>query len=143
MLGANRTRIFILLHGASADLFLDTQICNGHTTASDSLWAGVPLITLKGAHFASRVASSLLTAIGLPELVSVSLDEYEALALRLARNPAELAAIRGRLAQNRLTAPLFDTPRFARNLEGAYKEMWRLYLAGEAPRMIEVVDAAP
>ncbi len=105
--------------------------------------AGVPLITLKGAHFASRLASSLLRAIGLPELVTASLDEYEALALRLARTPAELAAIRGRLAQNRLTAPLFDTPRFARNLEGAYKEMWRLYLAGEAPRMIEVVDAAP
>ena len=99
VLGANRTRIFILLHGASADLFLDTRICNGHTTASDSLWAGVPLITLKGAHFASRVASSLLTAIGLPELVTASLDEYEALALRLARNPAELAAIRRRLAR--------------------------------------------
>ncbi len=77
------------------------------------------------------------------DAIAASLDEYEALALRLARNPAELAAIRGRLAQNRLTAPLFDTPRFARNLEGAYKEMCRLYLAGEAPRMIVVVDAAP
>lgn len=126
-----------------ADLFLDTRICNGHTTASDALWAGVPLITLQGRHFASRVASSLLAAVGLPELITASLDGYEALALRLARNPDELAAIREKLAENRLTKPLFDTPRFARNLEAAYKEFWRLYLAGEAPRMVEVVDTAP
>ncbi len=125
-----------------ADLFLDTRICNGHTTASDALWAGVPLITLQGRHFASRVASSLLAAVGLPELVTARLDGYEALAVRLAHDREELAAIRDRLAGNRLRAPLFDTPRFARNLEGAYKEFWRLYLAGEAPRQIEVLDTA-
>ena len=124
-----------------ADLFLDTRIYNAHATASDALWAGVPLITLQGRHFASRVASSLLTAVGLPELITHSLDEYEALALRLAHDPEELAAIRDRLAANRLTEPLFDTPRFAKNLECAYKEMWRLYLNGEQPQRIEVVES--
>ena len=100
------------------------------------------MITLQGRHFASRVASSLLAAVGLPELVTARLDGYEALAVRLAHDREELAAIRDRLAGNRLRAPLFDTPRFARNLEGAYKELWRLYLAGESPRQIEVLDTA-
>ncbi len=99
------------------------------------------MITLRGRHFASRVASSLLTVVGLPELVTHSLDGYEGLAVRLARNPGELAAIRKKLSQDRLTEPLFDTPRFARNLEGAYKQMWKLYLAGEKPRKIDVVDS--
>jgi protein O-GlcNAc transferase len=123
-----------------ADLALDTWIVNGHTTTSDSLWAGVPVITLQGSHFASRVSSSVLSAIGLPELITHSLEEYEALAVQLAHNPAELQELRQRLARNRLVAPLFDTPRFVRNLESAYKEMWNIFLAGEAPRQIEVLE---
>ncbi len=124
-----------------ADLALDTWIVNGHTTTSDSLWIGVPVITIKGSHFASRVSSSILTAIGLSELITHSLEEYEALAVHLARNPGELQGIRQRLAKNRLTKPLFDTPRFARNLEKAYKEMWKIFLAGERPCQIEVVES--
>ena len=126
-----------------ADLFLDTRICNGHTTTSDALWAGLPVLTLQGRHFASRVASSLLTAIGLEELITYSLEGYEALAARLACRPAELGAVREKLARNRLTEPLFDTPRFARGLEEAYRQMWALHLAGETPRMIEVLERAP
>ena len=121
-----------------ADLALDTRIVNGHTTTSDALWAGVPVITLQGSHFASRVSSSVLTAIGLPELITHSLEEYEARAVQLARNPSEQQEIRERLAKNRLTAPLFDTPRFVRNLETAYKEMWKIFLSGESPRQINV-----
>ncbi|QTA91412.1 tetratricopeptide repeat protein [Desulfonema magnum] len=109
-----------------ADLGLDTRIYNGHTTTSDALWAGVPVITLQGSHFASRVSSSLLTAIGLPELITYDPKTYERLAVRLANNPDELQAIRLKLEKNRLTEPLFDTPRFTRNLEKAYKEMWKL-----------------
>jgi protein O-GlcNAc transferase len=124
-----------------ADLALDTRIINGHTTTSDALWAGVPVITLQGNHFASRVSSSILSAIELPELITHSLDEYEALAVRLARNPVGLQKIRQKIAKNRLLAPLFDTPRFVRNLETAYKEMWKIFLAGEAPRKIEVLES--
>jgi protein O-GlcNAc transferase len=124
-----------------ADLALDTQIVNGHTTTSDALWAGVPVITLQGCHFASRVSSSILSAIGFTELITHSLEEYEALAVKLARNPVELQEIRQRIANNRLVAPLFDTPRFVRNLETAYKEMWKIFLAGEAPKQIEVMES--
>jgi predicted O-linked N-acetylglucosamine transferase (SPINDLY family) len=110
-----------------ADLFLDTLPYNAHTAASDALWAGLPLLTCTGGTFAGRVAGSLLHAIGLPELVTHSLAEYEALALQLATNPARLAALRARLAANRTTAPLFDTDRFRRQLEAAYLRMleWR------------------
>jgi len=123
-----------------ADLALDTRIINGHTTTSDALWAGVPVITLQGSHFASRVSASILTAIGLPELITHRLDDYEALAVRLAHNPGELKAVQQKLAKNRLTEPLFDTPRFANNIERAYREMWNIFLAGEQPRQIEVVE---
>lgn len=124
-----------------ADLALDTRIYNGHTTTSDALWAGVPLITLQGNHFASRVSSSILTAVGLPELITYRLEEYQALALRLASNPTELKAVQRRLERNRLTEPLFDTPRFAKNLEKAYEKMWKIHLAGEKPRQIEVLES--
>ncbi len=123
-----------------ADLALDTRICNGHTTTSDALWVGVPVITLQGNHFASRVSASILTAIGLPELIAHSLEDYETLAVRYARHPSELQAIRHRLAKNRLTQPLFDTLPFVRNLETAYKEMWKIYSTGEAPRQIQVME---
>ena len=119
---------------ARADLFLDALPYNAHTTASDALWAGVPLVTCRGHAFAGRVAASLLTAIGLPELVRENQNDYEALAVSLAQNPQELASIRRKLAQNRLTMPLFDTPRFARNLEAAYETMWQNFQAGLAPQ---------
>jgi len=109
-------------------LFLDTRIVNGHTTSSDALWAGVPLLALEGRHFASRVSSSLLQAVGLPELITPSLEDYESLAVRLARNPSQLDAIRKKLAKNRLSEPLFDTPRFARDLENVYREMWKEFV---------------
>ncbi|MFC1881553.1 tetratricopeptide repeat protein [Thermodesulfobacteriota bacterium] len=120
-----------------ADLALDTRIVNGHTTTSDSLWVGVPVIALLGSHFASRVSSSLLHAVGLSELVTHHLEEYEKLSVRLATHPSELKAVRYKLNINRLKNPLFDTPRFVRNLEHAYSEMWRIFLEGRAPMQIE------
>jgi protein O-GlcNAc transferase len=124
----------------SADLALDTRIVNGHTTTSDALWAGVPVITLQGSHFASRVSSSLLHAVGLPELVTDSLTEYEKLAVQLASQPSRLNALRQKLNINRLKKPLFDTARFVKNLEFAYMEMWRIFLEGRAPAPINVSE---
>jgi predicted O-linked N-acetylglucosamine transferase (SPINDLY family) len=121
-----------------ADLFLDTLPYNAHTTASDALWAGLPVLTRLGSTFAGRVAASLLTAVGLPELITTSLDEYEALALRLAREPQLLSSLRSRLAKNRLTCPLFDTERHARHVEAAFTRMWEIHARGEAPRGFSV-----
>jgi predicted O-linked N-acetylglucosamine transferase (SPINDLY family) len=121
-----------------ADLFLDTVPVNAHATASDALWAGLPVLTCAGETFASRVAGSLLTAIGLPELITHSLEEYEARALHLIQHAEELAALRARLAENRLNSPLFDSKRFTRHLEAAYLLMWECYLKGEPPGQIEV-----
>ena len=123
-----------------ADLALDTRIVNGHTTTSDSLWAGVPVITLQGSHFASRVSSSLLQAVGLPELVTYSLEEYEKRVLQLASRPSELKAVRNKLSINRLKNPLFDTARFVGYLENAYHRMWQIFLEDRAPRQIEVFE---
>jgi protein O-GlcNAc transferase len=109
-----------------ADLFLDTLPYNAHTLASDALWGGCPVVTCAGETFPSRVAGSLLRAVGLPELVTTSLAEYEALTLRLARDPDQLCSLREKLRHNRLTFPLFDTRRFARHLEEAYTAMWDL-----------------
>ena len=124
----------------SADLALDTRIVNGHTTTSDSLWAGVPVITVQGSHFASRVSSSLLHALGLPELVTDCLEQYERLAVRLASHSAELKTVRHKLHINRLKMPLFDTARFVRNLELAYSSMWRIFIEGRAPTPIKVLE---
>jgi predicted O-linked N-acetylglucosamine transferase (SPINDLY family) len=127
-----------------ADLFLDTEPYGAHTTASDALWAGLPVVTTLGPTFASRVAASLLHAVGVPELVSDTLDAYEALALRLANAPGALAAIKAKLAQNRENCPLFDTARFTRNLESAYLSMWQLWQQGEPAKSFSVDgDAAP
>ncbi|HSS12294.1 MAG TPA: hypothetical protein VLL04_00270, partial [Rhizomicrobium sp.] len=106
-----------------ADLFLDTLPYNAHTTCSDALWAGLPLITAPGRSFPARVAASILKSANLPELIAADLGEYEALALRLARDPARLAAIRQKLVSGRKNVPLFDTIRFTRNLEAAYAAM--------------------
>ncbi|MGD8614033.1 MAG: tetratricopeptide repeat protein [Desulfobacterales bacterium] len=122
-----------------ADLALDTRIINGHTTTSDSLWAGVPVITLLGDHFASRVSASLLSAVGLSELIVDHLDAYERLAVRLANQPDELQQIKTKLAANRLTEPLFDTHTFVGHLETAYQKMWRIFTAGDAPQQFEVI----
>jgi len=124
-----------------ADVALDTRIVNGAITTSDALWAGVPVITLQGGSFASRISSSILTATGLPELITDTLDEYEFLAIDLARNPEKLQMIRQKIEKNRSTEPLFDTPGFTRNLERAYKEMWSIFAAGKEPRQIEVVES--
>ena len=106
-----------------ADLFLDTLPYTGHTTVSDALWAGLPALTCAGGSFAGLVAASLLKAVGLPELIAPDIAAYEALALRLARDPAELARLRALVAANRLTTPLFDSERFARDLEALYLGM--------------------
>ena len=122
-----------------ADLFLDTLPFNAHTTAADALWAGLPLVTCPGSSFAARVAGSLLNAVGLSELITTSLPEYEALALSLARQPERLAGIREKLAHNRGTFPLFDTHRFTRHLESAYRTMWERYQRGELPAGFAVI----
>ncbi len=124
---------------ACADLFLDTLPCNAHTTASDALWAGVPVLTCTGDTFAGRVAASLLHAAGLPQLVTGSLADYEMLALRLATDHALLASMRHQLAQARLSCALFDTARFARHIEATYTTMWQIALNGEGPRSFAVV----
>jgi protein O-GlcNAc transferase len=124
-----------------ADLFLDTLPYNAHTTASDALWAGLPVVTCQGNAFAGRVAASLLKAVGLPELVTHSVADYEALALRLATDAAMLQRVRETLAANRLSHPLFDTDRFRRNIEAAYLRMWETWQRGEAPQAFRVAPA--
>jgi protein O-GlcNAc transferase len=121
-----------------ADLFLDTQPFGAHSTASDALWAGVPVLTCTGATFASRVSASLLHAIGLDELATNSLPDYEALALALARDRNRLDAVRKRIADHRASWPLFDTERFTRNLEAAYTAMWERYRRAEPSALITV-----
>jgi predicted O-linked N-acetylglucosamine transferase (SPINDLY family) len=121
-----------------ADLFLDTLPYNAHTTASDALWAGLPVVTCAGRSFASRVAASLLNAAGVSELVTHSLEEYEALAVELARSPSRLGALRVRLTAQRERLPLFDTPVFCRDLETAYRHMWLLHCQGRAPETFAV-----
>jgi predicted O-linked N-acetylglucosamine transferase (SPINDLY family) len=102
------------------------------------LWAGLPALTCAGTTFAGRVAASLLAAVGLPELVTRSLQEYEGLAVALASDRQRLAGYRERLARNRLEKPLFDTDRFRRGLEAAYETMWEMHLRGDAPRSFSV-----
>jgi len=121
-----------------ADLFLDTLPYNAHTTASDALWAGLPVLTQIGNAFAGRVAASLLNAIGLPELITHSREEYEALAIELALNGEKLKAIKEKLARNRLTTQLFDTSLYTKHLEAAYEAMYQRYKAGLPPDHIEI-----
>lgn len=125
----------------AADLFLDTSPYNAHTTASDALWAGLPLLTCPGESFASRVASSVLHAIGLPELIAASTEAYEALAIAQATQPGQLQHLKQKLAANRLTTPLFDTARYTRHLEDAYTQMHTRHLGGLVPEHLTVMDA--
>jgi len=126
----------------AADLSLDTLPCCAHTTASDSLWTGLPIVTLIGKAFAGRVAASLLSAVGLRELITHTPEEYETLALDLARNPARLTAIREKLARNLANAALFDTARFRRHIEAAYTMMWQRHEDGLPPAAFAVPPMA-
>jgi protein O-GlcNAc transferase len=123
-----------------AGLFLDTVPYNGHATASLALWAGLPVLTILGETFAGRVAASLLTAIGLPELIAPAADAYEARAVELATSPDRLHALKTKLEANRLTTPLFDTARFTRHIEAAYTAMHVRVQAGLAPANIHIGD---
>jgi predicted O-linked N-acetylglucosamine transferase (SPINDLY family) len=121
-----------------ADVFLDCWRFNGGATASDGLWSGVPVVTLPGDAFAARMAGSLLHAIGMPELITASPEEYQALAVRLGREPDFLAATKAKLAANRATYPLFNTDRYRRHIEAAYVAMWQRVQRGEPPADITV-----
>jgi predicted O-linked N-acetylglucosamine transferase (SPINDLY family) len=121
-----------------AALFLDTLPCNAHTTASDALWAGLPVLTCCGNTFAGRVAASLLAAAGMPELIAPSLEEYEHMALTLARDPQRLIALRQKLAVNRDGSALFDLEKFTGNIEAAYARMWQTWLSGERPAAFSI-----
>ena len=116
-----------------ADLFLDTAPYNAGATAAAALWSGVPLLTVLGSTFVGRMAASMLHAVGLPELVAGSLSAYEALARKVATDPAYCASFKQKLARNRETFPLFDTPRFTRNIENAYVTMWQTHRQGLPP----------
>jgi protein O-GlcNAc transferase len=124
-----------------ADLFLDTLPYNAHTTASDALWAGLPVLTAAGRSFAGRVAASLLLAVGLPELIAGSMEEYEQLARSLAADPARLARLKRALERNRTVTPLFDTDRFRRGIEAAYLTMWQRHEEGRPPASFSISDA--
>jgi protein O-GlcNAc transferase len=127
-----------LARHAAADLFVDTLPYNAHTTASDALWAGLPVLTYVGNTFAGRVAASLLTAAGLPELITRTAAEFEARAVELAADSNQLVALRRRLAERRDSTALFDTPRFVRNLESAFRRIHERHLAGGSPQSIEI-----
>ncbi len=124
-----------------ADLFLDTLPCNAHTTASDALWAGLPVLTCSGDTFAGRVAGSLLAAVGMPELVTGSLEEYEQTASALARDPQRLIALRQKLEEKRDTSSLFDLPKLTGNIEAAYTRMWQTWLSQRKPVAFSIESA--
>ena len=121
-----------------ADLFLDTLPYNAHTTASDALWAGLPVLTCIGETFPGRVAASLLNAIGLPELITTKLEAYEQKAIDLAAHPEKLMAIKQKLAENRLTTPLFDTKLFTKHIEAVYTQMYQRHQTELAPDEIVI-----
>jgi predicted O-linked N-acetylglucosamine transferase (SPINDLY family) len=123
-----------------ADLFVDTFSFNAHTTASEALWAGLPVVTKIGEGFAARVAGSLLNAVGLPELVTETKQDYEALILELATNPEKLAKIKAKLATNRLTHPLFNTELYTKHLENGYQQAYQNYFDGHLPQTIIVQE---
>jgi predicted O-linked N-acetylglucosamine transferase (SPINDLY family) len=121
-----------------ADVGLDTLPFNGGATVSDALWAGVPVVTCPGDAFAARMAGSLLHAVGMPELVTTSLEDYKTLAIRLGNEPQLLAQTKDKLARNRATHPLFDADRFRRHIEAAYEIMWQRSQRGEPPASFSV-----
>jgi protein O-GlcNAc transferase len=118
------------------DIYLNTRLFNGCTTVSDALFMNIPVITLLGNHFASRQASGLLTAIGMPELIAHDLGEYEKIAVEMGNHPTKYKKSKEKLKKNRKTYPLFNTKLFVKNLETAYKKIWKLYLDGKKPEDI-------
>jgi predicted O-linked N-acetylglucosamine transferase (SPINDLY family) len=124
-----------------ADLFLDTSPYSAHTTCSDALFLGLPVLSFYGPTFPAHVAVSLLNAVGMSDLATQSLGEYEARALFLARNRDELQHVKAKLMQNREGFPLFNTARFTRNLEQAYREMLALHDQGMPPRSFAVEES--
>jgi predicted O-linked N-acetylglucosamine transferase (SPINDLY family) len=147
--GVERSRLVFAPHVAGmaehlgrqslADLYLDTQPYNAHSSACDALWAGVPVLTCMGRSFASRVAGSALTAVGLPELITQTLEEYEGKALELLREPRELLGLRKKLRRQRLGSALFDTARFTRDLESAYLALHERAVRGEPAAAFNVL----
>jgi len=131
-----------LAHMQLADVYLDTWACNAGATASDALWAGVPVITWPGETLSSRMASSLLHAAGLPELVASGAQDYEDMAFRLATESSQRAALKRRLRSQRDKMPLFDTPRYVQHLEVAFQAMWQRYQNGLAPDHLDVPAGA-
>jgi len=123
-----------------ADLFLDTFPYNAGTTASDALMVGLPVLTRSGNSFPSRMAGSILKAIGAPELVTHTIAEYESLAVELAKNSSKLKSIRQKINTNKKLAPLFDSPKTTKNIERAYQEMYKRYLNGAALENIDSAD---
>ena len=123
-----------------ADLFIDTFNVNAHTTASDALWAGLPLVTNLGQSFAARVAGSLLNAVGLNELITKSKKNYEELILELANSPDKLKKIKIKLDANRLTKALFDTEKFAKDLENGYQKVYQNYFEGNNPQNMRIIN---
>ena len=123
-----------------ADLFVDTFAFNAHTTATEALWAGLPVVTKQGQGFAARVAGSLLNAVGLPELITKTEQDYEELILELAKNPTRLARIKKKLATNRLTQPLFNTELYTKHLENGYQQAFETYFEGKLPQTIIVPE---
>jgi predicted O-linked N-acetylglucosamine transferase (SPINDLY family) len=121
-----------------ADLFLDTLPYNAHTTASDALWTGLPVLTCCGETFPGKVAASLLKAVSLPELITTTLETYERMAVDLAADSKKLATIKYKLAKNRLITPLFDTKLFTQHIELAYTAMYERHRAGLAPDHIYI-----
>ena len=121
-----------------ADLFLDTFNFNAHTTTTEALWAGLPVVTMSGKGFAARVAGSLLNSVGLPELVTDNEKHYESLILELATDPSKLATIKDKLAVNRLSKPLFDSKLYTRHLENGYSKAYQNYFDGGVPTNINV-----
>jgi len=124
-----------------ADLYLDTWPCNGHTTVSDMLWAGVPVVTWTGQTFASRVAGSLLKAVGVPDTVCNSVEAYEAKVMELALDTGQRQSLRDRVRAARLTSPLFSGERVARSIEALYERMWERALAGLPPEHLQALPA--
>lgn len=129
-----------LARHALADLFLDTLPCNAHTTTSDALWAGLPVLTCMGQSFASRVAGSLLNACGLNDLITENMVDYENLAIELAQNPTKLQAIKNDIKENRDTFPLFDTVRYTKNLESAFEHIVEIAMSHKPPQTFTVKE---
>ena len=138
---AERTNIAEhLKRHAHADLFLDTFNYNAHTTASDALWSGLPVVTKQGNQFAARVASSLLNSLDIQELITQNTNEYEKLILELASDKTKLLKIKAKLLKNKLTKPLFDTERYVKNFELGLQKIQEIYHNGKKPRDINVID---